>query len=591
MRMGHMLGGIMQRFKVRLESLIHNKIFWLGCIFVGTSLFFLLGVNGYGEAYRIKTENVFAERKVISILASDRVHDKIDYLLNLGVSFASRPLLLQGVTAGDWVQAINVLSLLPRYFPFIDQVILFDAKGTLKSQVPAAVQIPVSNEPHDYKNFIKERKPYISGVYQRNQEPHNNVVSVVIPVVTEPEGSKNSDVDSVSYSTMASILELQINVDFIASGLQISADKLGLFAYVVDQHGQLVFHSGLLGKDYLKDASVGPVVSQLLLGLNGVGVYEHAGIKEARVEAFSTVPGHGWGVVIAQPVVKAFAKRDRELQGLAWGYFLCVLLLVLAMGLVGFYVTERRRSRRSLEHLNDELQQQARSLLSSNKELEQFAYVASHDLQEPLRMVASFTQLLARKYKDKIDDQGRTYIDFITDGALRMQNLIEDLLVFSRCGQTDALREPVDLEQICRQILKDVIVASEAQHAAITWDSLPVIKANKVQMTHLFLNLITNALKYHSEKPVVIRITAQVIKPHVWQFSVADNGIGIDPKDFNKLFVIFQRLHSRESYEGTGIGLALCKKIVENYKGSIWLESALGQGSTFYFTLQEQEDT
>ena len=235
------------------------------------------------------------------------------------------------------------------------------------------------------------------------------------------------------------------------------------------------------------------------------------------------------------------------------------------------------------------LQQQAQDLDRSNRELEQFAYVASHDLQEPLRMVASFTQLLERKYKDNIDETAHEYIDFIVDGATRMQVLIDDLLMFSKNGNKDALRGQVDLIKVCQQILQDIHLQVDESKAVINIGALTVLDANETQMRRLFLNLIMNGIKYHSEKAPVITIACEKTGAHEWHFTVADNGIGIEEQYFDKLFILFKRLHSRKEYAGTGIGLALCKKIVENYKGRIWIESVLGQGTTFHFTLKEGE--
>ncbi|MGE0268674.1 MAG: CHASE domain-containing protein [Candidatus Omnitrophota bacterium] len=224
----------------------------------------------------------------------------------------------------------------------------------------------------------------------------------------------------------------------------------------------------------------------------------------------------------------------------------------------------------------------------SNKELEEFAYVASHDLQEPLRMVSGFTQLLEKKYKDQLDDKAREYIHFANDGALRMQTLIEALLQYSRVGKKDTAFEEVDLNGVMAQVLADLDFSIKETHADIKVDPLPVLTVNRAQMVQLFQNLILNALKFREQdKAPVIAVACQKKTEH-WQFSVKDNGIGIDPRFSDKIFVIFQRLHSNKKYPGTGIGLSLCKKIVENYKGRIWIESEPGKGSIFHFTIVQK---
>ncbi|MGE5401448.1 MAG: sensor histidine kinase [Ignavibacteriales bacterium] len=225
----------------------------------------------------------------------------------------------------------------------------------------------------------------------------------------------------------------------------------------------------------------------------------------------------------------------------------------------------------------------------SNHELEQFAYVASHDLQEPLRMVASFTQLLEIKYKGKLDKQADEYIGFAVEGAKRMQRIIRDLLDFSRITNNQQYGR-VDMNEILNSVLLDLSVLINESGAVITSSGLPVVNASDTQLKQLLQNLITNAIKFHGENFPEIKVEAYTLG-NEWVFNIKDNGIGIDPQFSEKIFTIFQRLHNREEYPGTGIGLALCKKIVESYGGRIWVESKPGMGSTFYFTLPVQPVT
>lgn len=248
-------------------------------------------------------------------------------------------------------------------------------------------------------------------------------------------------------------------------------------------------------------------------------------------------------------------------------------------------ITHRRQYEESLKVLNDGLQKSLTELERSNKELEQFAYVASHDLQEPLRMVTSFLTQLERKYQDQLDERAHTYIHFATDGAKRMRQIILDLLEYSRAGRSDSATEDVDLDTV----LMDVVILFERRieesHASVTWSSMPVIRTQKVPLRQLFQNLIGNALKYHSPENVpIVKITSTEFATE-WRFSVADNGIGISSEYFEKVFQIFQRLHNQEEYSGTGMGLAICKKIVDSLGGRIWLDSTEGEGTTFFFTI------
>jgi Na+/proline symporter/signal transduction histidine kinase len=228
-------------------------------------------------------------------------------------------------------------------------------------------------------------------------------------------------------------------------------------------------------------------------------------------------------------------------------------------------------------------------LARSNAELEQFAYVASHDLQEPLRMVASYVQLLERRYKNQLDKDADDFIGFAVDGAKRMQSLINDLLAYARIGTRGKPFATVDSDKVARAGAANLQAAIEESGAQIIYESLPTLQADATQLAQLFQNLIGNAIKFRQAAPPVVRVSAKR-QDGDWFFSVEDNGIGIDAQYFEHVFRLFQRLHTRTAYPGTGIGLALCKKIVERHGGHIWVESKVGQGSTFHFTIPQREE-
>jgi signal transduction histidine kinase len=236
-----------------------------------------------------------------------------------------------------------------------------------------------------------------------------------------------------------------------------------------------------------------------------------------------------------------------------------------------------QRAENQLRELNEEL-------VRSNADLQQFAYVASHDLQEPLRMVASYTQLLARRYKGKLDGDADEFIGYAVDGATRMQRLINDLLAYSRVTSQGKAFAQVDCTLVLEGVLSTLRLAIEENHAVVTHDALPEVTADSGQLGQLFQNLVSNAIKFHGAEPPRVHVSV-ARRNDEWLFSVRDNGIGFDPQYADRIFVIFQRLHDREKYPGTGIGLALCKKIVERHGGHIWVESQPGRGATFYFTV------
>jgi light-regulated signal transduction histidine kinase (bacteriophytochrome) len=233
------------------------------------------------------------------------------------------------------------------------------------------------------------------------------------------------------------------------------------------------------------------------------------------------------------------------------------------------------------------LAQQSAELARSNSELEQFAYIASHDLQEPLRMVASYVQLLERNYKNLFDAKGEEYIAYAVDGAKRMQMLINDLLAYSRVGTQGNEFALTDCAGVVGLTIKNLQKAIQESGATITCDPLPTVLADKMQLLQLFQNLLANAIKFRAEQPPEIRITAKHTDSF-WQFAVKDNGIGIEPRHFQRIFLIFQRLHNRRQYPGTGMGLAICKKIVDRHGGTIWPVSEPGLGTTFFFTLPDK---
>jgi light-regulated signal transduction histidine kinase (bacteriophytochrome) len=240
-------------------------------------------------------------------------------------------------------------------------------------------------------------------------------------------------------------------------------------------------------------------------------------------------------------------------------------------------ISKRKETEKALQLTLSELER-------SNAELQQFAYVASHDLQEPLRMISSYLQLLERRYKGELGQDADDFIAFAVDGAKRMQGLINDILQLSRLGTQEKSLQTTDCESILKQALTNLRASIEDCCAQVTRDPLPMTKADPTQLVQLFQNLLGNAIKFCGGKDPRIHISAQP-KGNEWLLSVGDNGIGIDPQYSDRIFGIFQRLHGRGEYSGTGIGLAICRKIVEGHGGRIWVQSQPGKGATFFFTL------
>jgi signal transduction histidine kinase len=303
--------------------------------------------------------------------------------------------------------------------------------------------------------------------------------------------------------------------------------------------------------------------------------------------------------LLAQRTAELNASSQKTRVVLVFGEMLGLVFLGVAGVITQKEMVQRRRAEEEVRKLNvdlerkvaertAELAERAKDLERSNMELQQFAYVASHDLQEPLRTIASFTQLLAKRYGDKLDDKAREFIGFAVDGSKRMQTLINDLLSFSRVGTQGKALEPVQCDAILDTVLRSLKRAVEESGAVITRDRLPVVLADEVQLGQLLQNLVGNSIKFRGDKAPRIHIGAEK-NGEGWKIWVRDNGIGIAPEHYERIFVIFQRLHTKTQYAGTGIGLAVCKKIAERHGGRIWVEPTPGGGSTFYFTMTDGE--
>jgi PAS domain S-box-containing protein len=289
----------------------------------------------------------------------------------------------------------------------------------------------------------------------------------------------------------------------------------------------------------------------------------------------SGVPAHNLAQAAAEGHYQAEGWRVRKDGSRFWADIMINAVRDDAGRLQGFAKVTRDISER--KRIEDDLRR-------SNEDLERFAYVASHDLQEPLRMVGSFVQLLAKRYQGKLDADADEFIGYALDGALRMQRLIEDLLAYSRVGTRGAALVSTDANAVLGRVIATLTLAIEEAGASVTSDRLPNIPADPGQLEHVFLNLVSNALKFRGAEPPRVHVSAARTNGE-WRFSVQDHGIGLERQYFERIFVIFQRLHGRTDYPGTGIGLAIAKKIVERHGGRIWVESEPGRGATFFFTL------
>jgi signal transduction histidine kinase len=306
----------------------------------------------------------------------------------------------------------------------------------------------------------------------------------------------------------------------------------------------------------------------------------------ARTQGYKDFRGLDWIVLFRLNHDQVYAPVDR----LLWTVGGIALLVILPLTGYSIWVSWRLgRERNDLIRAQHNLEHSVAELGRSNADLQQFAYVASHDLQEPLRMVSSYTQLLARRYKGKLDPDADEFIAFAVDGATRMQQLIQDLLAYSRVSTGGRQFKPTSAETALGYALDNLRYVMKESGAVVTHDPLPTVMGDQKQLEQLFQNLLSNAIKFRGHEPPRIHVSARTDAN--WLFSIRDNGIGLDPQYGDRIFVIFQRLHNRQEYSGTGIGLAICKKIVERHGGRIWVESEPGKGATFHFTLRSNQQS
>jgi PAS domain S-box-containing protein len=343
---------------------------------------------------------------------------------------------------------------------------------------------------------------------------------------------------------------------------------------VVNQRGEIVLLNAQSEKQfgYLRNELIGRKVKSII----PEGFAERLIADETRTAAEALAQHIGTGI---------------ELYGLRkdGSEFPIEIMLSPLESAEGILVTAAIRDITTRKDAEAHLVQNVKELNRSNEELEQFAYVTSHDLQEPLRMVASYTQLLSRRYKGKLDSDADEFIAFAVDGANRMQRLIQDLLTFSRVGKKGQDLLDISSDDALQQAILNLRGAIEESGAIVTRGPMPEVKANETELTQLFQNLVGNGIKYQGPGTPHIHISAVKNGSPKWIFSVQDDGLGIDPQFFERIFGMFQRLHKRDEFAGTGMGLAICKKIVEQHGGSISVDSTPGKGSTFHFTLAESE--
>jgi signal transduction histidine kinase len=393
-----------------------------------------------------------------------------------------------------------------------------------------------------------------------------NVVAVAIPIKTE-------------HQEILGILVLQVRLDTLFEWTKgIDVGPLG-FAYFVDKKGHVAAHPSFSPQGEIVDYSKVPAVQKVLQGKRGVEIAFNPVEKEERIAAYEPVPGYGWGVIAQQPTLTAFVARDSNLRGILIAYGSISLLSAVLAYLIVRAFTERKRAEEQTRKLNAKLE-------AANKELESFSYSVSHDLRAPLRHVAGYSELLKKHAAPSLDDKSVHYLNTIIESAGHMGNLIDDLLGFARIGRTEVQRTTMSLDELVQETLKELRTDMEGRTIAWKIDSLPRVEGDPPMLRLVFINLIANALKFTRTRPEAkIEISTLNGSGGEAIVFIRDNGVGFDMQYVDKLFGVFQRLHRADEFEGTGVGLASVRRIIERHGGRVWAEGSVGGGATFYLSL------
>lgn len=534
----------------------------------------LIAAFAYVRTYQDLTDAALSRRQSIVSLAATALEQKFDRLTDIGISLATRVRFRQSVSEGKWNEAIEILKDVRENFTFIDRVFLTDPTGTLMADTPAFPGVKGKNFAFRdwYQGVSNKWKPYISDVYQRAAEPRYNVVAVAVPIKAKEQ-------------KIVGILVFQVRLDALLGWSKSIEGSPRGFVYFVDRKGQLATHPDVPSQGEIIDYSSVPVVQKALQGQAGVETMFNPIEKEERIAAYAPAHGTGWGVVAQEPTQIAFQLRNENLRRLLIRYgFIFLLSCVLAYAILCTFA-KLKQAERKIQTLNDDLQHRALELEAANKELEAFSYSVSHDLRAPLRGIDGFSQALLEDYSEKLDTQGKDYLQRVRAATQHMAQLIDDMLNLSRVTRSEMRRETVDLSAIARTIAME-LQKTEPQRQVEFVVAEGLTASGDARLLRVVLeNLLRNAWKFTGKRPRA-KIEFGVIQNNGSSgYFVRDDGAGFDMTYANKLFGAFQRLHAVTDFKGTGIGLATVQRIIHRHGGRVWAEAKVEQGATFHFTL------
>ncbi len=541
------------------------------------SVFIVLALQSYRSIDQELTDSALSRRLSIAELAAATLTEKFDRMTGIGIALATRVQFRKLVTEEKWVEAAQILKDVPKDFPFVERLFLADIDGILMANIPELPGV-VGND-FSYRDWYtgvsRNWEPYISPVYKRAAAPQRNVFAVAIPI-------KDSDDNPLG------ILVLHTDLEAFFTWVKTIDVGPGGFVYVVDSKGQLAFHPKYPAQGEIISFSEVPIVQEVLQGKANVEISYNPIEKEQRVSAYMPVE-YGWGVIAQQPVRTTFEFKDKQLNRIMTGYVLILSFCILVIWLAIRILRQRQQAeedRRVMSELERRVAERTQQLEATNKELESFSYSVSHDLRSPLRAIEGFSQILAEEQGDKLDAEGRRLLAVVKDNARRMNMLIDDLLALSRLGRQAIKPMQINMNDLVKEVYEELQDQSgTAKSVRFVAHPLPEARADRSLIRQVWMNLLSNAVKYSSAcAESIIEVGGHSDGSEIVYY-VRDNGAGFDMQYYNKLFSVFQRLHRLEDFPGTGIGLAIIKRVITRHGGRVWAEGKINEGATFYFSL------
>jgi signal transduction histidine kinase len=502
----------------------------------------------YVSMRRGLTESVYAQKKATAYLAAAILTERLDELCQIGISIAQRPRLVEYVSSGNWDEAIHLQDKIPRAFPFIDALFITDPAGVLKQGIQGFQDIIGSDRSFRdyYKGVMASSLPYVSEVYQRANAPRMNVVAVAVPI------------RDVNETRIIGIIVMQIKLETFAKWAQEVDSGPGSSMYILDQKKQLVYHSAIDAAQSIVDFSNESGESGRLLSV-------HAPVGRFR-----------WEIVIAQPLRYAFILRDRNLLSMLAIYVFVIIASLWVPFLIMQTINDRRQMELALENLE-----------RSNKELSAFSYSISHDLRAPLRAMAGFSKIINLDFGAALDAGVKDYLNRISAAAESMSGLIDDLLSLARVSEAKLGEDSFDLSALVKQVLQELAKAQPERSVSCNVDDGIMVTAD-IRLCKIALeNLLGNAWKFTSKTNSALIEFGVAEQDGARAYFVRDNGAGFDMAYAVKLFMPFQRMHTKTEFAGNGIGLAIVQRIILRHGGRIWADARPGAGAAFYFTLSK----